>query len=173
MGIRQVADFIQLRNGSVHAERSVCYNNPAPATRTFLEFCLQVLPYYYVRNGKRWALHKRTPSNNRSMVKRIADNSVLLIKKRFKYTAIGIKSSGIQNGIFRAQETGYFLFQLFVYILCATDKAHTAHAISMRVNSFVRSFNYFGMGRKSQVIVGTKIQARFSRSLQSPAPAHW
>ena len=46
-------------------------------------------------------------------------------------------------------------------ILCTADKANTAHSISMRIDGFVRRFDYFGMRGKAQVIVGTKVQHFF------------
>src|SRR5690606_21333972 len=96
--------------------------------------------------------------DDRSMVQFVRDDRVLFSEQWFKDAAIGIKGSGIQNGIFHSQKGGKLLLQLFVDLLGATDKAYAAHTIPPLIKGALRSFPYAGMGREAQIVVGTEIQ---------------
>ena len=55
------------------------------------------------------------------------------LNKRLKHTTVGVKTCGIQNGIFRSEKLRDAVFQFLVNVLRAADKTHAAHAIAVRV----------------------------------------
>ena len=81
------------------------------------------------------------------VVKCIADNGVFVGEKRFEHTAVGIETGGIENGVFGLEVVGYGLFQLFVGILCATDKTNRRHAESPAVHHALCTFDKARMVR--------------------------
>ena len=92
--IGQVADFIELSNGTVHAERSIGNDDAAAQVCTFLQFFFQI-GHIVVFITVTLSLAKSHPINDRRMVERIADDGILFIEQGFKNTAIGIKGSSI------------------------------------------------------------------------------
>jgi hypothetical protein len=100
--------------------------------------------------------------DNGSVVQCIGDDRIFFTKQWLEYPAIGIKSCCVQDGIFSAKKVRDLFFQFLVYVLCAANKPDAAHAIPVRINSFMRRLNHPGMGREPEIIVGTKIQYGFA-----------
>eukprot|EP01137_Pigoraptor_chileana_P037783 Opistho-2@150 len=47
-------------------------------------------------------------------------------------------------------------------VLRAADKTYTAHSITMGIDGFVGRFDYFGMRREAEIIIGAEIQDFFA-----------
>jgi hypothetical protein len=66
------------------------------------------------------------PIDDRSMVQFIRNNGILVVKKRFKHAAIGVKSRGIKDGILGSQELRDLGFQFFMNVLGSANEADAA-----------------------------------------------
>ena len=58
------------------------------------------------------------------MIQLVRDHRILWPENRLKEARIGVKTSGIQNGVFHTQKLTDPLLQCFMNALRATDKPH-------------------------------------------------
>ena len=54
----------------------------------------------------------------------VPENGIVRTKKLFKESSIGIKTAGIQNGVFPSMELSNLLFKLLMDVLSSTDESH-------------------------------------------------
>ncbi len=146
----QITDFVQRGNQAVHRKNTIRDNNFE--TGTFfgggLKLLLQILHIsIFIPIACRFA--KPHPVDDGSMVQRIRNYRILIGKQRFKNAGICIKTSGVQNRVFRLIEIRYFLFQFFVNILCSTNKPYTRHPISVGIHCVFCRLDNFRMAGKT------------------------
>ena len=92
------------------------------------------------------------------MVQGIGYNGVFRAQQRLEHTAIGIKSSGVKDGIVHVQKVGECFFKAGVNVLRAANKAHRGHAIAVIFQRFLTRFHKLvGIG-EAQIIVGAEVQ---------------
>jgi len=159
--ISEIADGIELGNGSIHAEDAVSYNDPAAEVSGFFEFVLQVC-HFIVLVAIALCFTQANTVDDRSVVECIRYNSILLIEQGFEHSTIGIEGCYVQDGVFCSEELRQFVFEFFMDVLCAADETNTAHAVAMRVDIFMGCLDGFRMRRKSEVVVGAKVQYFFT-----------
>ena len=95
------------------------------------------------------------------MVQGISDNGIFRPQQGFKQAAIGIKAGRIKDSILHAQELGLTLFQLFLHLLSAEEKAHGGHTIVVLIQGFLAGVDQLrGIGQ-TQVVISTKSQDLF------------
>ena len=78
---------------------------------------------------------------NRSVVKRITDNSIIRSEKRLKEASIRIKAARKENSILSTMELTYLGLELLVYILSATYESNRAHSKSVSIQTRNCSLN--------------------------------
>ena len=91
------------------------------------------------------------------MVERVGDNRIFFGQQRFEESSVGIKTSGIEDGIFRAEEIGDDAFQLFVRVLRTADKTYRRHAIPARIHAGFGRLNEFFVIGKAEIIVRAEV----------------
>ena len=78
----------------------------------------------------------------------VPENSIFWTKKLLKESCIGIKTAGIQNGIFPSMELSNLLFKLLMDVLSATNEPNWAKSSSMTFQNINASLNYIWMTLK-------------------------
>ena len=91
------------------------------------------------------------------VVQRIGDDGILFRQQRFEKTTVGVKTSGIEDGVFGAEEIGDDAFQLLVRVLRAADKPHRSHAVTAFVHAVFGGLNKFRVVRQTQVVVRAEV----------------
>ena len=87
------------------------------------------------------------------MVQLVADHRVLRPQNRFKQTAIGIETGGIQDRIVHTQKMRYRRFQLFVAVLRTADKPHGSQAVALFLIRFLRRLNQTRIVAQPEIVV--------------------
>src|SRR5690606_34687053 len=126
----QITYFIQRSYRPIHGESSICHDYLVTCTRSSLQLYLKIC-HITVFVAKTLCLTQTYTIDDGRMVQGVRNNSILWLQQWLKYSAIGIKCCGIQNGVVCTQEFCYFSFQLFVDILCTTYKTHRRHTITV------------------------------------------
>ena len=78
----------------------------------------------------------------------VPENGIFRTQKLFKESSIGIKTAGIQNGVFPSMELSNLLFKLLMDVLSSTDESHWAKSSSMTFQNINASLNYIWMTLK-------------------------
>ena len=84
--------LVQLGNGTVHAERSVRHNNPAPAAGGILKFGFQI-SHVVVLIPETLRLAEPYAINDGSVVERIRDDRVFLVEQWLEDTPLASKAA--------------------------------------------------------------------------------
>ena len=95
--------------------------------------------------------------DNWSVIQLIWDNSVFSSKNCLEEASIGIKSWWIKNSIIMFMEGSNSFFKLLVNILCAANKANTAHSEPVSIYGFLGSCPDPWMIWKSEIVVCTEV----------------
>lgn len=96
------------------------------------------------------------------MVQGVRDDGVFLGEEGLEHTAIGVETSGVENGVFSLEVVGDGCFQLLVDVLCSADEAYGRHAVSAAFHNLLGGGNQPRVVGQSQVIVGTEVQHLFA-----------
>ena len=92
------------------------------------------------------------------MVEFVRDDGIFWTEQCFEQTAIGVETGTVENRVFGSQKLRYRPFQLLMNTLCAADKAHTGHAISPAIQSFMGRFDDLRMFCQAEIIVGAHVE---------------
>jgi hypothetical protein len=124
--LRQLDDALQVGNNAVHGEASVRRDKAKARAAGFAQLCLQI-SHVVVLVTEALCFAEPDAVNNAGVVELIADDRIFGADQSFEEPAVGIKTRGIEDRLFGAQELGQRGFELFMNVLCATDKAHARH----------------------------------------------
>ena len=117
IGIRQFPDFAELGEIAIHGKHAV--GDDHDAALVFAAGLFQLgFEVRHVAIGVAIArrLAEADAVNDRGMVQGIGNDGVLLAEERFEHAAIGIKTGGIEDGIFHLHIAGDAGFQLGVKV---------------------------------------------------------
>ncbi len=92
------------------------------------------------------------------MVQRIGDDCVFFAKKRLKKASIGIEAGSIKDGIVGIEKITDGFFQFLVVILRSADEANRRYTVTALVEGILCCCNKPWMIRKTEVVVGTKVE---------------
>ncbi len=156
--VRQVADAFQIGNHTVHWEHAVGGNQHvtcAGCTR-FLQALFQ-LNHVVVGIAETLRFTQAHAVDDRGMVQGVGDNGVFCAQQRFKQAAVGIKTGGIQNGVFHTEEACQLLLQRFVAVLGTADETHRRHAETMAVHTGFGGIDQLRVVGQAKVVVGAEV----------------
>ena len=91
------------------------------------------------------------------MVERIGDDCIFFRQQRLKETSVRIKTCGIKDRIFRAEEIGDHTFELFVRILRTADKTHGSHTVTACIHAGFGSLDEFFVIGEAEVVVRAEV----------------
>ena len=100
--------------------------------------------------------------NDGSMVQGVRDDGVFLGEEGLEHTAIGVETSGVENGVFSLEVVGDGCFQFLVDVLRSADEAYGRHAVSAAFHNLLGGGNQPRVVGQSQVVVGTEVQYLFA-----------
>ena len=123
--VREVADLVNLGHVTVHGKHPIGHDDDVtnPLRTRFLEACLQ-LRHVVVRVAEALRLAQPNAVDDRGVVQAVADDGILRSQQGLEDPTVGVKRSGIQDGVFGLVKVGDALFELLVNVLRATNEPH-------------------------------------------------
>ena len=154
IGIGQIADRIQLRDGAVHGKDPVGSNQDTPGTcvARLLELGLEVR-HIVISITIAGSLAQADAINNRCMIELIRDNRILRPEDGFEQPRIGIETGGVQYGVFHTQKVADAAFEGFVYTLSAADEPNRRRAEPPLAQTVAGRLHHLRVIRKTEVVV--------------------
>ena len=152
----QFVNLIQRTYIAVHREDTVGRNDTETLCLCLLQFGFEVR-HIAIRIAITDCLTQAYAVNDRGMVQRIGDDGIFFGQQRFKQTTIGIKTCGIKDGIFGAEEIGDNPFELFVGILRTTDETYGRHTVPACIHTRFGGFNQFLIIGEAEVVIRTEV----------------
>ncbi|MCU1555299.1 MAG: hypothetical protein JWM13_2785 [Arthrobacter sp.] len=157
----ELADRFQRRQETVHGEDAV-RDDDLPAGRILLGRGLDQLglEVRHVLVGVAEALGLAEPDavDDRGVVQGVGDHGVLRAEEGLENAAVGVKATGEQDGVLRAEELRDTFLQGQVQVLGAADEAHAGHAEAPLVHRCLGGGDDLRVVREAQVVVGAEVQ---------------
>src|SRR4029077_10757010 len=125
---------LQLSNGSVHRETAVRGNESEARILCGAELGFEI-GHVVVLVTKALRFAEPDAIDDAGVIQFIADHRVFVGEQRLEQAAVCIATGWIKNRIFGAEEFGKRCFEFLVNVLCATNKTHTRHSKSVRLES--------------------------------------
>ena len=144
----QVANAVYGRHITVHREYAIGNDDAETLLLRLLQTAFKV-GHVGVLVAIAFCFAESNAVDDGCMVKRIADNGVFVGEKWFEHTSVSVETGGIENGVFGLEVVRNGLLQLFMGILCATDKANRRHAKSPAVHHALCTFDKTRMVRQA------------------------
>ena len=119
----QTANLIHRSHIAIHREYTIGYDDAETLSLSELQALLQLL-HIGVGIAITHCLAQAHTVDNRGVVERIGDDSILLGEQRLKDTTICVEAGGVEDCILCSKVVGDSLLQLLVHILTAADKTH-------------------------------------------------
>ena len=119
----QVTDLVHGSHVAVHREHTVGYDDAETLGLSLLKALLQFL-HVGIGIAVALCLAQTYTVDNRSVVQCIGDDSVLVGQQRLEHTAVGIKASGIEDGVLGLEVLADLSLQHLVDVGCTADEAH-------------------------------------------------
>ena len=153
----QVTDLVHGSHVAVHREHTVGNDDAETLGLSLLKALLQFL-HVGIGIAVALCLAQTHAVDDGSVVQGIGNDGILVGQQRLEHTAVGIKASGIQDGVLSLEVLADFSLQNLVDIGSTADEAHAGHTEATAVQSLLGSLDEAGMVGKAQIIVGTEVQ---------------
>ena len=156
----QVANLIHRCHVAIHREHAVGADDAETLCLCFFQAFLQ---FGHVAVGIAVTLGLAQPNavDDGCVVERIGNDSVFVGEQCTEQSAVGVKARCVENGVLGLEILADGGFQLFVNVLCSTDKTNGRHAEPAAVHHLLGRLNQARMVGKSQIVVGTEVQHFF------------
>ena len=155
--LRQAADLVHRSHVAVHREDTVGHDDAEALRLSLLQTLLQ-LGHIGVGIAVALRLAQTHAIDDRSVVQRVRNDSVLLGQQGLEHTAVSVETSCIEDRVLGAKVLSNSCFELLVNILCAANKTHRRHTETVRVHRFFRRLDQARIVRKAQIVVGAEVQ---------------
>ena len=119
----QVTDLVHGSDVAVHREHTVGNDDAETLCLCFLKAFLQFL-HVSIGIAIALGLTQAHTVDDGCVVQGIRDDSVLVGEQRLEHTAVGIKASGIEDGVLGLEVLADLSLQHLVDVGCTADEAH-------------------------------------------------
>ena len=119
----QVTDLVHGSHVAVHREHTVGYDDAETLSLSLLKALLQLL-HVGIGIAVALCLAQAHTVDDGCVVQGIRDDSVLLGEQGLEHTAVGIKASGIEDGVLGLEVLADLSLQHLVDVGCTADEAH-------------------------------------------------
>ena len=153
----EVANLVDGSHVAVHREHTVGDDDAETLFLRFLQAAFEV-GHVSVCIAVTLSLAEAHAVDDAGMVERVGDDGVLCGEERFEHAAVGIKASGIENGVLSVEVVGNGCFKFLVRVLRAADEAYARHAVAATVHHVLGGLHEAGVVGKAKVVVGAEIE---------------
>ena len=154
--ISKITYTFQIADDSVHREHTVCcdqFDSCACFICSF-QLCFQVF-HIVVFITETFCFAETYSVDDGCVIQFITDDCIFCCQDRLKKATVCIKAGRVKNRVIGSEEAGDLLLELFMNVLCSTDKTDRCNSVSLFIICFLCCFNQTRAVSQSKIVICT------------------